>query len=106
MSFEGELAPSFDLRCLLPGRPPPDGWGGFCGLLGRIAKLGWTSIGDGGPEVLRDWFGEINSMGTLTSILTDGRDLAVYADRRVEETGVFLAHIIPPHQRLVFGDAD
>src|SRR5512141_1178190 len=27
MSFEGELAPSFDLRCLRPGRTPPDGWG-------------------------------------------------------------------------------
>lgn len=27
MSFEGELAPCFDLRCLHPGRQPPDGWG-------------------------------------------------------------------------------
>lgn len=27
MSFEGELAPSFDLRCLEPGKTPPDGWG-------------------------------------------------------------------------------
>ncbi len=27
MSFEGTLAPSFDLRCLHPGRKAPDGWG-------------------------------------------------------------------------------
>jgi transglutaminase-like putative cysteine protease/predicted glutamine amidotransferase len=27
MSFEGELAPSFDLRCLADGRQLPDGWG-------------------------------------------------------------------------------
>ena len=27
MSFEGELAPSFDLRCLHSGRHLPDGWG-------------------------------------------------------------------------------
>jgi predicted glutamine amidotransferase len=27
MSFEGELAPSFDLRCLQPDRDLPDGWG-------------------------------------------------------------------------------
>ncbi|MEZ0311543.1 MAG: class II glutamine amidotransferase, partial [Myxococcota bacterium] len=27
MSFEGELAPSFDLRCLKPGHKLPDGWG-------------------------------------------------------------------------------
>jgi transglutaminase-like putative cysteine protease/predicted glutamine amidotransferase len=205
MSFEGELAPAFDLRCLRPGGRPPDGWGigyypggepaatilkepapqygsirsqlveawehlasslfvvhiraatwghisdsntqpfarswgrrdwlyahagslrhrlhlgsgkqfepvgstdseaVFCELLGRIASQGWASMADSDPELLRTWFDEINSMGTLTSILTDGRDLAVYADRRVEETGVFLAHIIPPHDELVFGDAD
>ena len=27
MSFEGQLAPSFDLRCLRPGQKLPDGWG-------------------------------------------------------------------------------
>src|SRR5689334_8967818 len=27
MSFEGELAPCFDLTCLRPGRKLPDGWG-------------------------------------------------------------------------------
>src|SRR3954470_7935289 len=27
LSFEGELAPSFDLCCLRPGRKLPDGWG-------------------------------------------------------------------------------
>src|SRR5688500_16744967 len=27
MSFEGELAPSFDLKCLDAGRTLPDGWG-------------------------------------------------------------------------------
>ncbi|RYG68608.1 hypothetical protein EON77_15355, partial [bacterium] len=27
MSFEGELAPSFDLTCLRKGRALPDGWG-------------------------------------------------------------------------------
>lgn len=27
MSFEGALSPSFDMRCLHPGRTPPDGWG-------------------------------------------------------------------------------
>ena len=27
LSFEGELAPSIDLRCLHPGKKLPDGWG-------------------------------------------------------------------------------
>lgn len=27
MSFEGELNPAFDMRCLAPGREQPDGWG-------------------------------------------------------------------------------
>ena len=30
MSFEGQLAPSFELRCLTAPRPSPDGWGVGC----------------------------------------------------------------------------
>ncbi len=43
MSFEGELAPSFDLRCLLPGRPLPDGWG-----------LGYYPAGEPSASVLKE----------------------------------------------------
>ena len=39
MSFEGALAPAFDLHCLDPGRTPPDGWGLACYPGGEPAAL-------------------------------------------------------------------
>src|SRR5439155_16045158 len=198
MSFEGELAPSFDLRCLLPGRKPPDGWGigyypggepaasvlkepappagsirselvkawdqlasslfllhirtatwgsisiantqpfvrslggrewmmahsgslkhrldadpasrfqpvgstdtelVFCELLNRVVAGGWRSIGEIPPEVLEGWFTDYNRHGSMSSILTDGRDMVIYADR-AGEGSVYWWQIFPPHGNL------
>jgi transglutaminase-like putative cysteine protease/predicted glutamine amidotransferase len=204
ISFEGELAPSFDLRCLRAAGPLPDGWGlgyypggephapvlkepaptrssirgelvrawqhlessifvvhirrarwgqltdantqpfvrsyagrdwmiahggslrerlelpadapflpvgstdterVFCELLARIHGAGAQSLGDIPPEVLRGWFIELNERGSMSSVLTDGRDVCVYADRR-EEGGLYLWQLTPPYGSVVFGDAD
>jgi len=43
MSFEGELAPSFTLDCLTPGRTLPDGWG-----------LGYYPAGEPSNAVLKE----------------------------------------------------
>jgi transglutaminase-like putative cysteine protease/predicted glutamine amidotransferase len=43
MSFEGELAPSFDMRCLQPGHQLPDGWG-----------LGYYPAGEPSASVLKE----------------------------------------------------
>jgi transglutaminase-like putative cysteine protease/predicted glutamine amidotransferase len=43
MSFEGQLAPSFDLHCLEPRRSPPDGWG-----------LGFYPRGEAAAAVLKE----------------------------------------------------
>jgi transglutaminase-like putative cysteine protease/predicted glutamine amidotransferase len=43
MSFEGELAPSFDLRCLRSGHTLPDGWG-----------LGYYPAGEPSASVLKE----------------------------------------------------
>jgi transglutaminase-like putative cysteine protease/predicted glutamine amidotransferase len=43
MSFEGELAPSFDLRCLHDGNSLPDGWG-----------LGYYPAGEPSASVLKE----------------------------------------------------
>jgi transglutaminase-like putative cysteine protease/predicted glutamine amidotransferase len=43
MSFEGELAPSFTLHCLDPGRTLPDGWG-----------LGYFPAGEPSAAVLKE----------------------------------------------------
>ncbi|HEX9290680.1 MAG TPA: class II glutamine amidotransferase [Anaeromyxobacteraceae bacterium] len=205
MSFEGELAPSFDLRCLHPGRTPPDGWGiGYypggepsatvlkepappngsirselvkawehlesslfvvhirtamwgaptdantqpfsrawgrrdwlfahsgsvvdrpalrsrppfepvgstdteailCDLLGRIAERGWSSIGEADPQVLLGWYASLNALGTLTSVLTDGHDLLVYADRDASSKGVHVWEAMPPYGSLRLSDGD
>jgi transglutaminase-like putative cysteine protease/predicted glutamine amidotransferase len=205
MSFEGELAPSFDLRCLHPGRTPPDGWGigyypggepsatvlkeprpptgsirselvkawehlessifvvhirtatwggqtdantqpfarawggrdwlfahggslvdrepiarhpGFepvgstdseailCDLLGRMAERGWRSIGDADPAALLQWYAQLDELGSMTSVLTDGRDLVVYADRGPDAKGIYLWDVLPPYTVLRVGDPD
>lgn len=204
LSFEGDLAPSFDLHCLRPGRRAPDGWGIgyypggglsaavlkepappagsmrsemvrawehlesalflmhirvatwgtvndantqpfsrswggrdwlfahggsltqrlvprpgarfeavgstdseqlFCELLERIADQGWRSLGDANPVILRGWFAALNAQGTLTSCLTDGRDLVVYADGVLGDD-VYALEVVPPYPTLAFGDED
>jgi transglutaminase-like putative cysteine protease/predicted glutamine amidotransferase len=206
LSFEGELAPSLDLRCLHPGRKLPDGWGIgyypggepsasvlkepappqgsirselvkawehlessifvlhirqatwgsitdantqpfcrsfggrdwlighsgslrhrvelgheadpafepvgstdteliFCRLMSWIAKEGARSLGELDPERLRAWFDALNVHGSLTTVLTDGHDLVVYADR-FDVGEIHLLRVAPPYDRLVFGDAD
>jgi transglutaminase-like putative cysteine protease/predicted glutamine amidotransferase len=205
MSFEGALAPSFDLRCLHPGRKPPDGWGiGYypagepaaavlkepappvgsirselvrawehlasplfvvhvraatwgpptdantqpfarahggrdwlfahcgtlrqrpvlgpgsrfqpvgstdteavlCELLDRLAERGWDSLGAADPAELVRWFSGLNLSGTLGSVLTDGRDLAVYADRDAFAPGIWACEIQPPAPAPRLADDD
>lgn len=204
MSFEGELAPSFDLTCLRPGNRPPDGWGMgyypggepsasvlkepappqgsirselvkawehlaaslfvlhirtatwgtvsdantqpfsrtwggrdwlfahsgslnerldvdekspfqpvgstdtervFCELLRWLAEGGHRSLGDVDAEALQGWLARMNAHGALTVVITDGRDLAVYADK--EGRGQAYAwQVLPPFEQLAFGDGD
>ena len=203
MSFEGELTPSFDLRCLHPGAKAPDGWGLgyyppgepsaamlkepapqarsqrselikawdhlesstfvvhirtatwgslsdantqpfariwggrewlfghsgslasrpevpkgslfepvgstdseviFCELMNRISEQKWNTLGDADPEVLHGWLNTINELGTLNIVLTDGRDLCVYADRA--KGGFDAWELLPPYDRVAIADDD
>ena len=205
MSFEGALAPSFDLRCLHPGRTPPDGWGlGYypggephatvlkepapptgsirselvkawehtessllvvhirtatwgaatgantqpfsrtwgrrdwlfahsgslrerpasqpgrlfepvgstdteavlCELMNRCAARGWASLGDADPAEILRWLGALNELGTLSSVLTDGHDLLIYADKDPEARGLWVWEARPPFTRLTLSDDD
>ena len=204
MSFEGELSPSFDMRCLQPGRDLPDGWGVgyyrgedpsatvlkepapapggarsllvkaweniassvfllhvssarwgsisdantqpfarswgrrdwlfvhsgslgerlelgpdplfepvgstdtetiFCELMTRIARKGWRSLRDVDHATLHGWLRELDGLGHLTCALSDGLDLAIYADKDAPQS-LWLAEVVPPYTSVVFGDDD
>ncbi|NPD27548.1 class II glutamine amidotransferase [Corallococcus exiguus] len=204
LSFEGELAPGLDLRCLAPGQKPPDGWGVgyypggefaatvlkeaapqlhsrrselvrtwdplessllllhlrtaawgplteantqpfvrsawgrdwllahsgsleqrlqiapgarfepvgstdsetlFCRFLDWMQEQGWRSLGDVDAPRLRAWLEEMNRLGPLTLVVSDGRDLCVYADR-TNATQAWVWQVSPPYGRLVLGDDD
>lgn len=204
MSFEGELAPSFDLRCLAPGRRPPDGWGigyypggepcasvlkepvpqqgsirsdlvrawdhlasqmfvvhirratwgsisdantqpfsrpyagrewlmghsgslnrkldlgprprfapvgstdterVFCKLLAELDAGGLDALADVPLVTLRLWFEELNDLGALTMVVSDGRDLLAYVDR-TGDGDMYLWELTPPYDRATFVDAD
>jgi transglutaminase-like putative cysteine protease/predicted glutamine amidotransferase len=77
----------------------------FCELLSRVAERGWRSLGDADLPELQRWFDELNSRGSLTVILTDGRDLCVYADRD-GAGGLHLCELYPPENEQDFGDDD
>jgi transglutaminase-like putative cysteine protease/predicted glutamine amidotransferase len=77
----------------------------FCRLLGWLAEQGARSLGEIGPEKLRGWFDAMNANGSLSTVLTDGHDLVVYADK-YDEGNLFLWKVAPPYERLVFGDND
>jgi transglutaminase-like putative cysteine protease len=51
------------------------------------------------------WFHDLNRHGNLTTALTDGQDLAVYADRRGNGEA-WVWELLPPHGQLAFGDHD
>jgi transglutaminase-like putative cysteine protease/predicted glutamine amidotransferase len=77
----------------------------FCALLTRIADRGWRTLGEIPPALLLSWFQELNRHGCLTTALTDGIDLAVYADRRGQGQA-FICELLPPFGKLALGDED
>jgi predicted glutamine amidotransferase len=78
----------------------------FCDLLDRFADAGWASIGDCDLHKLRLALEELNELGSLSLVISDGQSLLVYADAH-DEGGLFLAHLLPPHgPSLAFGDEE
>ena len=77
----------------------------FCDLLARIAERGFRSLGEIPPPLLLSWFHELNAHGGLTTALSDGEDLAIYADRRGQGE-VHVWELLPPYGPIAFGDRD
>jgi len=76
----------------------------FCELMNRLAAHKWRSLEEADPRLLREWLLEINPLGMLSLVLSDGRDVCVYADRT--HGGIYAWNLQPPYQRVTFGDLD
>lgn len=71
----------------------------FCELLNSIAERRWRNLGYADFNLVHQWFSEFNELGTASAVLTDGRDLVVYADR---SEPLYLWRLDPPHGSLGF----
>ena len=67
MSFEGELAPSFTLHCLSPGRTLPDGWG-----------LGYYPAGEPSAAILKEPAPPISSMRSQLALAWEQVESSVF----------------------------
>ena len=75
----------------------------FCCLMSWVARKGARSLDDLDPNHLHHWLDALNAHGSLSVILTDGRDVAVYADK-LGEGDMYMCRVAPPYKQLVFGD--
>jgi len=73
-------------------------------LMNRFAERGWKSLGEADPATLWEWLSLVNDHGNLTSVLTDGHDLAIYSDR--DSAGIYVWEVLPPYDRMTFGDGE
>jgi len=73
--------------------------------MNRFAECGWSSVGDADLDTLRGWLKSLNELGALTAVLSDGRDLCVYADRD-GQVPIHFHEAVPPYGDLVFSDED
>jgi len=76
----------------------------FCHLLTDLAAGGKRALSEVPPDTLIALFDGLAEHGDMTSVLTDGRDLVVYADKN-REGALYLTSVIPPYDRVVFGDS-
>lgn len=77
----------------------------FCALLCRIAERRWRSLREVDALTLQGWLAALNQLGVLTCALTDGRDLALYADAAGAQP-LYLWHLKPPYDHAVVADDD
>jgi transglutaminase-like putative cysteine protease/predicted glutamine amidotransferase len=77
----------------------------FCEFLSRMARHGFRRLADVDLATIQRWFAAQNTHGSMTTVLTDGLDLLVYADADAEGE-VFLWHILPPYNVLSVADAE
>ncbi len=73
----------------------------FCEVLSRIAARRWRNLSYVDVASLHEWFSEFAALGSMSCVLSDGRDVVVYADPK---TPMYLYEVLPPHDSPRFED--
>jgi transglutaminase-like putative cysteine protease/predicted glutamine amidotransferase len=68
----------------------------FCWLLSRLRDQRARSLADLDPGLLRHWLDELNRLGRVNAVVSDGDLLAVYRDAQARG-GLSWTRRIPPH---------
>lgn len=68
----------------------------LCWLLTQLRERGARSLGELGYEVLHGMLRELNQLGTLSLLMSDGEDLIAYSCQTARR-GLWLARRHPPH---------
>ncbi|SRR5579885_644221 len=76
----------------------------FCLLLEKINNASARSLNDAGWENIYSWLVEVNKLGTINLMISDGLDIIVYHDANAFNP-LFWLRSSPPHQITHF-DAD
>lgn len=101
-AHNGQLDPE-KIRALSLGHNPAfepvgrtDSEHAFCWLLTKMRELEARSLGEVGWPLLHEWLRELNTLGTLNLLLSDGHDLVAYRDTEGFNTLGFIRRK-PPH---------
>jgi transglutaminase-like putative cysteine protease/predicted glutamine amidotransferase len=75
----------------------------LCWLLNRLRSIGVRRVPDLGWETFHGWLREVNRLGTMNLLLTDGDFLVVYQDS-TGHNRLHVAQRTPPHQSVRLED--
>lgn len=100
-----------DLRALLPLGDDPtfepiggtDSERAFCWLLAKIRDARARRLSDVGWETLHGFIRELDGLGTMNLLFTDGFDLVAYHDDE-RYNGLCYARLVPPHEPKLRAD--
>jgi transglutaminase-like putative cysteine protease/predicted glutamine amidotransferase len=77
----------------------------LCWLINRLRSLGIRRVPDLGWDVFHGWLREVNRLGTMNLLLTDGDFLVVYQDA-TGHNPLHVARRAPPHQSARLEDEE
>jgi len=101
-AHDGDLASDWAQRTPIPDDPSFEPLGrtdsehAFCWLLSKLHERRARSLDDVSPEELRSWMVELDAIGQLNVLLTDGERVAAYRDGEGKGE-LYWTRRIPPH---------